>query len=72
MKHAYSNIGAIPGTAGVWVLPGYLCRRTQVFQKKNSIYGSGTGRVRIGYGLGMGWERVGLNEAKLRCFGKKN
>jgi hypothetical protein len=30
MKHGYGNFGAIPipGTAGVWVLPGYYCMRT--------------------------------------------
>jgi hypothetical protein len=39
-----------------------------IFFKKKILY---TGQVRVGYGLGMGWERAGLNEAKLRCFGKK-
>ena len=50
MKHGYDNIGAVPvpGTAEVWVLPGYCCMHTPGvpnFSQKKKILG--TGRVRV-------------------------
>jgi hypothetical protein len=77
MKHGYGNIGAVPvpDTAEVRVLPGYRCMRTpgvsNFFQKKNSRYGSGTGRVRVGYGSGTDRVRVRAECSQTASFLEK-
>ena len=56
------------GMGAAWVPLHAYPRRTQFFPKKKIL---DTSQVWVGYGLDMGQVRVGLNEAKLRRFGKK-